>query len=255
MKNVIYKKAGRIAYITLNRPQKLNALTIEMIDELEKIWEDFKKDDKCWVAILSGLGKAFCAGAAIEQLPKGKWSISQSITVGDRTVGPGKHNIWKPVIAALHGYVFGGGLWIALECDLRLAAENTLFSLPEPKIGIPTSFAAFLPNFVPAAVATELLLVGERIDAQRAYQLGIVNKVVPSDNLLNEATSLAERICQNAPLAVRAMKEVLIRARNTNYRKALHLTQEVFAKVYESKDVNEGRKAFKDKRRPEWKCK
>jgi enoyl-CoA hydratase/carnithine racemase len=252
MKNVIYKKAGRIAYITLNRPQKLNALTIEMIDELEKIWEDFKKDDKCWVAILSGLGKAFCAGAAIEQLPKGKWSISQSITVGDRTVGPGKHNIWKPVIAALHGYVFGGGLWIALECDLRIAAENTLFSLPEPRIGIPTSFAAFLSDILPRGIVEELLLVGDRIDAQRAYNLGLVNRIVETDKLMEEATKLAKRMCQNAPIAVQAMKEVIFRSKNLSYKDALNLTEEIFRPVYDSADAKEGRKAFKEKREPQW---
>jgi enoyl-CoA hydratase/carnithine racemase len=252
MKNVIYKKAGRIAYITLNRPQKLNALTIEMIDELEKIWEDFKKDDKCWVAILSGLGKAFCAGAAIEQLPKGKWSISQSITVGDRTVGPGKHNIWKPVIAALHGYVFGGGLWIALECDLRIAAENTLFSLPEPRIGIPTSFAAFLSDFLPRGIVEELLLVGDRIDAQRAYNLGLVNRIVETDKLMEEATKLAKRMCQNAPIAVQAMKEVIFRSKNLSYKDALNLTEEIFRPVCDSADAKEGRKAFKEKREPQW---
>jgi len=252
MKEILYKKTGKIAYITLNRPTRLNSITIDMVNELQKIWRDFKSDDKCWVGILSGKGKAFCTGAAIDRLPTGNWSISQSITVGDRTVGPAAHKIWKPIIAALHGYVFGGGLWIALECDFRIAAKNTLFSLPEPKIGIPTSFAGFLSDFLPRGIAAELLLIGDRIDAPRAYELGLVNRIVESDKLLEEATNLAERICQNAPLAVRAMKEIIFRSQNLCYEDVLSLTEEIFRPVYDSVDAEEGRKAFKEKRQPKW---
>jgi enoyl-CoA hydratase/carnithine racemase len=254
MKYVLYEKKGKIAHITLNRPDKLNSITMDMVRELQEIWRDFKDDDGCWVAVLSGAGRAFCAGAAIDELSMGKWSISQS-TIGDRNVGPMKYEVWKPIIAALHGYVFGGGLWLALECDLRIAADNTLFSLPEAKIGRPTSFTAFLSKFVSRGIAAELLLVGDRIDAQRACQLGFINKVVPLDELTKEATALAERICLNAPLAVQAMKEVMIRSMNLDYQEALNLTEDTYKLVFESEDAKEGKLAFQEKRKPEWKCK
>lgn len=253
MKNILYEKKGRIAYIILNRPDKLNSINIEMTNEIQEVWKNFRDDDGCWVAILSGAGRAFCSGAEVNGLPDKKWSISQSITVGGTTIGPMRHKIWKPIIAALHGYVFGGGIWIALECDLRIAAENTLFSLPGPKIGIPTPFTAFLSDFLPRGIAAELLLVGDRMDARRAYDLGLVNRVVESDRLLEEVTKLAERICQNAPLAVKAMKEVMIKCKNISYQDTLNLTEDIFLPVYESEDAKEGKRAFVEKRKPEWK--
>lgn len=252
---VTYEKKDRIAYILLNRPDKLNALTINMANKLTEIWKDFRDDEKCLVAIISGSGKAFCGGAAVEGLASGKWSLSQSITLGEPAVGPKKHKVYKPIIAALHGYVIGGGFWLALECDLRVAADNTLFSLPEPKIGIPTSFAAFLSDYVPRGIAAELLLTGNMINAQRAYQLGIVNKVVSSGDLMASATSLAERICANAPLAVQAIKEVMIKSKGMNFRNALKLTEKIYAPVYSSIDAKEGKNAFKEKRKPKWKGK
>jgi dehydration protein DpgD len=255
MKEVLYEKKGKIAYITLNRPEKLNSFTSDMINEIGEIWKKFSEDDECLVAILSGAGRAFCAGVAINEMEPGKMSLSGSPTVGDRTIGPMRRKVWKPIIAALHSYVFGGGFWLALECDLRVAANNTLFSLPEPKIGIPTPFAAFLSNFMPRGIAAELLLVGGRIDAQRAYQIGLVNKVVPPDALMEESTALAEHICQMAPLAVQAMKKVMIRSVNLDYQSALNLTEDIFLPVFESEDLREGKKAFKEKRNPEWKCK
>jgi len=253
MKDVLYEKKGKIAYLTLNRPDKLNALTDQMVTELGEMWKDFRDDEECHVAIVSGAGRAFCAGAAINELVTGRWSISQSVTLGDRPAGPMKHKIWKPVIAALHGHVIGGGFWLALECDLRIAADNTLFSLPEPKVGIPTSFAAFLSDFLPRGIAAELLLTGDRMDVQRAYQLGLVNHIVSLDGLMEEATVLAEHMLENAPLSVRAMKKVMIRSREMDYQGTLHLTEDIYTSVYESEDVKEGKRAFLEKRKPLWK--
>lgn len=255
MKEVLYEKKGRIYYITLNRPDKLNSITSNMINELQEVWKDFRDDDGCWVAVLSGAGRAFCSGAAVGNLLTEKWSISQSIVIGNRVLGPTRNKIWKPIIAALHGYVFGGGFWLAMECDLRVAADDTLFSLPEPKIGFPTTFAAFLPRFVPRGIAAELLLVADRINAQRAYELGFVNKVVPLDDLMKEATALAGRICENAPLAVQAMKKVILRSMGLDYQNILNLTEEIYLPVCESEDAKEGIKAFEEKRKPKWKYK
>jgi enoyl-CoA hydratase/carnithine racemase len=254
MKNVSYEKKGKIAYITLDRPDKLNSITAEMLKQLQEIWESFRDDEESLVAILSGAGKAFCAGVAANELATGKWSISQSQTMGDRPAGPVKHKIWKPIIAALHGHVIGGGFWLALECDLRIAADNTQFCLPEARVGIPTSFAAFLPDFLPRGIAAELLFTGDRMNVQRAYQLGLVNRVVPLDDLMKEATVLAEHILENAPLSVQAVKKVMVRSKGLDYQSALNLTDDIYAAVYESEDAKEGKKAFMEKRKPVWKC-
>lgn len=253
MKDVLYERKGKIAYITLNRPDKLNSITAETLKELQEVWESFRDDKESLVAILSGAGKAFCAGVAVNELSKGKWSIAQSQTMGDRPVGPMRYKIWKPIIAALHGHVIGGGFWLALECDLRIAADNSQFCLPEVRVGIPTSFAAFLSDFLPRGIAAELLFTGDRMDVQRAYQLGLVNRIVPLDDLMKEATLLAEHILENAPLSVQAIKKVMIRSRDLDYQSALNLTDDIYAPVYESEDVKEGRRAFSEKRKPIWK--
>lgn len=253
MRDVLYEKKGKIAYITLNRPDKLNSITAEMLKELQEIWESFRDDEESLVAILSGAGKAFCAGVAVNELATGKWSISQSQTMGDRPVGPMKYKIWKPIIAALHGHVIGGGFWLALECDLRIAADNAQFCLPEARVGIPTSFAAFLSDFLPRGIAAELLFTGDRMDAQRAYQLGLVNRVVSPDDLMKEATILAEHVLENAPLSVQANKKVMIRSRDLDYQSALNLTDDIYPPVYESEDVKEGKSAYLEKRKPVWK--
>jgi enoyl-CoA hydratase/carnithine racemase len=255
VKDVVYKKDGKIAYITLSRPDKLNSISADMVNYLPEIWQDFRDDDSLWVAIISGEGRAFCAGGVVENLPTGKWTISQSIALGDRVIGPRRHEIWKPIIAALHGYVFGAGFWLAMECDLRVAANNTLFSLPEPRVGFPTTFTAFVPRFIPEGIAAEMLYVAERIDAKRAHDIGFINKVVPLSDLMKEATALAERVCENAPLAVQAMKKVMRRYADVDSQNLLKISEDAFRSVYESEDMVEGKEAFKEKRKPEWKGK
>jgi len=255
MKDIVYEKKGEIAYITLNRPDKLNAITPDMADELTEIWKLFRDDNECLIAILSGAGRGFCSGASVEAMATENWSLSQSNWIGDgkNTVGPNRHKIWKPIIAALHGRVFGGGLWLALECDLRIAADNTVFCLPEPKVGIPTLFTAFLTDFIPRGIAAELLFRGNTFDAQRAYDWGILNKIVPHSDLMAEAASIAEDICKTAPLAVRAMKEMMLRTQRLDPQEALRITEQVCMPVMASEDVKEGRKAFVEKRPPKWK--
>lgn len=252
MPSVLYEKNGRIAYITLNRPERLNAANIEVVEELGKIWVDLRDDDNLWVAVLSGSGKSFCAGADVGGIPTGGWTISKSITFGDKPIGPSNYRVWKPIVAALHRHVLGAGFWLALECDIRIAADDCLFGLPEPKTGIPTVFSAFLPRYMPQAIASELLLLGEPITAQRAYEIGLVNKVVPRDRLMAEATAMAEKLCENGPLALRAMKELMHRGNNMDFTGIIALVEHVCAPVMNSQDHVEGRAAFKEKRRPIW---
>ncbi|PKM79346.1 MAG: enoyl-CoA hydratase, partial [Firmicutes bacterium HGW-Firmicutes-13] len=205
---VLYEKKDKIAYITLNRPEKFNALSPELINELSKIWVDFRDDDSVWVGIFTGAGKAFCSGVDIASdvemlsLLGGKPParvISWMKEAPAWRASPANYSISKPIIAAINGHCLGGGLWLALESDIRIAAEAAQFGIPEPRLGMPASFTALFQHYVPPGIAHEMLITCDRIGAQRAYEVGLVNRVVSSDQLLQTATEMAERICQNSP--------------------------------------------------------
>ncbi|MCJ7791512.1 MAG: enoyl-CoA hydratase-related protein [Dehalococcoidia bacterium] len=253
MSEVIYEKRGHIAYIRLNRPSSLNALTIAVAREFAKIWCDFRDSKELWVAILSGEGRSFCAGADVKELKVGKWNIRQSFIFGDERFTPSNYNIWKPIIGALHGHVYGAGLWLALECDLRIASKNARFGAPEGKVGIVTLFAPFLSDYLPRTVSNELLLTGEPIDAERAFQLGLVNKVVPNEELMQTATVTAEVICNSSPLATWGTKELILRSRDRDQASVKALVEEIVTPIFNSEDMIEGQRAFSEKRKPIWK--
>jgi E-phenylitaconyl-CoA hydratase len=255
MPAVKYEKEEKIAFITLNRPERLNAIDLETTEELIKIWINFRDDDQLWVAILSGEGRSFCAGADVDKMTLGGiWNVRKSLIYGKKKMGPSNYKVWKPIIAAVHGYVLGAGFYLALECDLIIAAENAEFGLPEPNLGIPTLFASSLRNYLSPCLVMELLLVADRINAKRAYDIGLVNRVVSRDLLLDSAKSMAERICQNGPLSLRAMKEVFQRSREMDSTSKLTLLEQIFTPVMNSEDAAEGKRAFQEKRKPQWKC-
>jgi enoyl-CoA hydratase/carnithine racemase len=252
---VDYEKKGEIALISLNRPEHLNAIDIETTKELARIWVDFRDDDKLWVAILKGEGRSFCAGADVGEMDLGKgWRMAKSIIYGDERIGPNNYKVWKPIIAAVHGHVLGAGFYLALECDLRIATEDAQFGLPEPMVNIPTMFTPFLRDYLPSGQAMELLLTGDRISAHRAYEMGLVNQLVSHGQLMSSAESMAERLCQNGPLCLRAMKEVFRLSRDMDVQSALTLIEQVFVPVMNSEDATEGKRAFREKRKPQWKC-
>ncbi len=253
MAEVIYEKRGHIAYIRLNRPSKLNAISRTLTRELAKIWVDFRDDSNLLVAVLSGEGKSFCAGADIGEVDTDKWKLRKSLIFGDDRVTPSSYNIWKPIIAAVHRHAYGAGMWLALECDVRIASTDAIFCIPEGKVNLPTMFAAFLSDYFPRGIASELLLTGNPMDAKRAYQLGLVNKVVPFDELMPAATSMAEKICENGPLSIQATKEIFYRTRDMDYASAIALTEHIAVPVMNSEDTVEAKQAFKEKRKPEWK--
>lgn len=252
---VLYEKKDRIAHITLNRPDRLNAIDAETAVELIKIWTDFRDDDSVWVGILSGNGKSFCAGADVSAMSSGqKWTLGQSsLLFGEKKIGPTNYGIWKPLIAAVHGNVLGAGFYLASECDLRIASEDARFGLPEPRIGIPTLFTPFLRRFLTDGRAMELLLVGDMLDARQAYDWGLVSRLVPREKLLTVAEELARRLCENAPLVLRSMKEVYHRSRWMNCDSTMALIEHVFTPVMNSEDAVEGKAAFVEKRSPQWK--
>lgn len=261
---VLYEKKDKIAYITLNRPEKLNALSPELISELAKTWTTFRDDDDAWVGIFTGAGKAFCSGVDIAsdvemlKLLGGKPPARVMSWMKEAPAwraSPSNYSVSKPIIAAINGHCLGGGLWLALESDIRISAEGAQFGVPEPKLGMPASFTALLQHYVPPGIASEMLITCDRINAQRAYEVGLVNKVVPSGQLLQNATEMAERICQNSPLAIRAVKELILKSKDMNRTDAMALTDLVMHNLLGSADIMEGFLAFVEKRKPVWKVK
>jgi len=253
MSEVLYQKKGHIAYISLNRPESLNAISRSMADQLIAAWLDFRRDKELWVAVLSGEGKSFCAGADLKEMERGKWNFRQSLLFGDRPIGPSNYKIWKPIIAATQGHVNGAGLFLALEADIRISAEDAVFGTRETKVNVPNLVAPFLVDHLPRAIVSELLFASKSIDAQRAYQLGLVNQVVSNEMLITEASKLGEEICECGPLSVWASKELMVRTRDMDYQSALALVEHISTPIWNSKDSIEGKRAFLEKRRPRWK--
>lgn len=219
---VRYEVADHVATITYNRPERLNAINGEMRGDLNATWERFRDDNDAWVAIVTGAGRAFCAGADLKDgagstghFPATFWEIP---TINSFESGL---ELFKPTIAAINGPCIGYGLTGALACDFVIASEGATFAYPEVKLGTPTIVGAIrLPRKVAWADAMELLLTGDTIDAERAQSIGLVWKTVAHDELLAEARALAVRLC-GAPIAVRATKEVAVRTRTMPWVEAV----------------------------------
>ncbi len=242
-KTVLYEKKGKIAYITLNRPRKLNALNTAMSNGLVKAWKQFAQDDDAWVAVLTGAGeRAFCAGVDLRE-PGPTMPAIPGIGV----------EIWKPIIVAVRGHCLGIGIVLAMQCDLRLAASDAQFGYPEAIAGVSGGVGAGLIRHMPSAIAMQLLFTAEPIDAQRAYEVGFVNKVVPPDELMSEATDLAKKIAGNAPLVIRALKELAFRDSHPTLREAQGMAERIVGPLRDSEDAKEGPRAFIEKRKPRFK--
>ena len=254
MTAVIYQKKGHIAIITLNRPEALNALNADIHRELHEAMVDFRDNDDLWVAILTGTGdRAFSAGADIKGFQPGTGEAPRKSDEPPVRAD----TIWKPVIAAIHGYCLGGGLELALTCDIRIAADNAQLGQPEVNIGFMAGGGGTqrLPRFIPRAVAAEILLTGNRINAEEALRWGLVSRVVPRDRLMPTAMEIAETICQRGPLGIRATKEALIRGYDMTLPDGLYLEAEKVAFVRTTDDFMEGARAFAQKRTPDYKGK
>jgi enoyl-CoA hydratase/carnithine racemase len=257
MPAVLYEKRDRIAHLTLNRPDALNAFNREMHEELTAAWLDFRDDDDVWVAIVSGAGeRAFSAGADVKSFgerPEGGrrpslWDSRYDIDL------QGGLEVWKPTIAAIDGYCLGEGLTLILSCDFRIASERASFGFPEVNIGLATIVGAIrAPRIVGLGNALELLLIGERVDAKRAYEMSLVQRVVPPERLMDEAETLAQRLCRNGPLAVRATKEMAYRSLEVPFDDAVRMGEAMRRLVNASEDAREGPAAFREKRTPEFK--
>jgi enoyl-CoA hydratase/carnithine racemase len=260
---VRYEPQERVALITLDRPEALNTFDRAMHVELHDAWVAFRDDPELHVAIVTGAGhRAFSAGADVRS-----WGQRQDES-RPHPYGPGRHmwetrfdfdlqgglEVWKPTIAAVNGYCIGEGLTLALACDLRIASERATFQYPEVQIGVPTIAGAIrAPRVVGLGAALELLLVGDRVDAARAYDMNLVNKVVPADDLMPEAMRWADRLAHNGPQAMAATKEVAVRSQALSFADALRMGEAMRRLAGSTEDAREGVRAFREKRAPEYK--
>lgn len=235
MEPVLYRKQDNIAYISLNQPENLNAINRAMTRELAKIWVDFREDKNLWVAILTGEGKSFCAGADVKEMERGKWQFRQSLIFGDERIGPSNYQVWKPIIVAAQRHVYGAGLVLFLESDIRIAADDVKLGIPEGRVNIPFLYAPFIFDYIPRAIAAELILTGKPIDAQAASQLALVNRVVSPDELMTAAEAMAEEVCANGPLSNWAAKELYCRGRDIDYHSALALVEHIAPPVWNAR--------------------
>jgi len=251
-----YQKEGHIATFTINNPEVLNALSPAAVAEWTDALIDFRDDKNLWVGIITGAGeKSFCTGLDLRSAGPGSGGGGgEGRPAPQETLVRGL-KLWKPLIAAINGYAFGGGLEIALACDIRIAADTAQLGLTEVTLGLIPGWGGTqrLPRLIPFSVAAEMMIMGKRITAQEALEVRLVHEVVPLKDLMTKAKERAEKICQSAPLAVAAVKEAMIRGSSMTLEEGLALESEIGAKVIASKDFAEGRKAFMEKRKPEYK--
>ena len=256
---IINEKKNHISYITLNRPERMNALGADISWEIADALDDFEEDTEQWVAILTGAGdRAFCAGADLKERAE-----FESLTPEEKDrrrarrsrVSPisGERSLTKPLIGAVNGVALGAGCGLASSLDILVAADHARFGLPEVKRSlVPIGAANQLFRSLPRKIATQILLTGGTISAQEALQYGLVNKVVPLSQLMPETEAMAGEILQGAPLAVRASKRYII---NMAWELPLRYSamRDTDSEVRDSEDAREGPRAFVEKRQPVWK--
>jgi enoyl-CoA hydratase/carnithine racemase len=245
----LVERSGHVLIVTLNRPAQRNALNAELRARVREAFDLFEADPELRCAVLIGAGPAFCAGGDLKemagaavQVPPKEWGL----LLGSRG------EVSKPVIAAVNGFALAGGFRLAQECDLCVAADGATFGISEVKRGRGAPWAAPLIDMVPKRIMTELLVTGEPMSAARAYEVGLVNLVVPPDQLLTRAVAMAEQICANAPLSVMAAKELVRVASEVGRTEALALGDAIYDPVYRSADALEGPRAFAERREPVW---
>ncbi|HUY64733.1 MAG TPA: crotonase/enoyl-CoA hydratase family protein [Acidimicrobiales bacterium] len=252
MSAVERERRGHVEVLTINRPEARNAINGDVTAAMSEALGAAEHDEDCWVVVLTGAGdKSFSAGMDLKAFASGQGA---GIIDGHGFASVTRRDFPKPLIAAVNGTALAGGCEIMLSCDLVVAAEHATFGIPEVKRGLIAGAGGLirLPRRVPRAVALELALTGEPIDAARALQIGLVNRVVPSSQLMDEAMALAERIADNAPLAVRCSKKVMLGSADLAEADAWALNDSTFSEIFTSADAMEGAVAFAEKRAPNW---
>lgn len=265
MSGVIVEATGPALVIRIDRPEAMNALDIESMKAIRAALEQLERSDDHQVGILTGTGtRAFCSGSDLKRtFPPdtsfasayfGTFEASIDNGLYVRAIALDSLRLTKPLIAAVNGHCLAGGMELALAADLRIAAPSATFGLPEPKVGSMPALGgiALLSRTIPAAVANKMLLTGDRIDAAEAYRVGLVSDLVEHEELLPTAIKLAERICENGPLAVKAIKAAARQSHDMPLTQAMRQEELYWGVLRDTADRIEGRTAFAEKRRPKW---
>ena len=256
--NLVVERDGAVLIVTINRPDKLNALNRATLSELDRAMADAGADDSVRVAIVTGAGeKAFVAGADIKELSSLSPVEAREHARTGQAVCDRIESLGKPVIAAVNGFALGGGCELAMACTIRLAADNAKFGQPEINLGLIPGFAGSqrLPRIVGKGRALELLLTGNQIGADEAWRIGLVNRVVPAAQLLSEARTLAQTLASKAPVAVRYILDAVHGGLGMSFADAEAHEAAFFGLVYSTDDMREGTRAFLEKRKPEFRGK
>jgi enoyl-CoA hydratase len=252
LKNTIFEVKENIAFIILNRPRVMNALNEDVLTEIDQIIDRIAEDKGVRVVIITGGEKNFAAGADISRMAEASPEAARQFSFKDTFNKI--ENLWKPVIAAIAGYALGGGLELALACDLRIATQEAKLGLPEITLGIIPGAGGTqrLPRLICSARAKELIYTGKMIDAQTAFNYGLVNKIVAGEDLLEEATQLAKELSSRPPFALRAAKQVINNGLNMDLKTSIEFEAIAFADLFSTEDQKEGMKAFLEKRKPKF---
>lgn len=250
---LLYEVKDKVAYITINRPEVMNAMDAEVYAELSKAWIDVRDNPDVWVAIITGAGeKAFTAGADLKSfIPRASEKADFWLTQKNMILNRGLE-MWKPVIAAVNGYCLAGGVTLLFATDIRIAAEHAVFEISEVKRGILPGNGGTQRALrqIPYAIAMEMLLLGKRLTAQEALAYGLINKIVPLKELMPTADQCARQLCANGPLALRAIKELAIRSQSLPLEHGLRLEESFQEFLRTTEDAKEGPRAFAEKRKP-----
>ena len=248
--NIIFEKKNGIGYVTVNRPEALNALNDSVIEELDSVFRAIDRDDEVRVVIITGAGRAFVAGADIAQMSRLDGSEGRVMSMRGQKVMEFIEFMDKPVIAAVNGFALGGGNELSRACDIRIASETAKFGQPEVNLGIIPGYGGTqrLPRLVGRGMAKKLIYSAEIIDAEEAYRIGLVDEVVPADQLMDTAAKLAETIASKAPIAVKMAKAAINNGMNTDLKTGVQFEAEAYASTFVSEDRVEGMKAFLEKR-------
>lgn len=253
--NLLLERDGAVAIVTLNRPKVLNALNHQTLAELSACMASLKADEGVRAIILTGSGeKSFVAGADINELATQSPVEGQAHARRGQLILDAIEQLGKPVIAAVNGFALGGGCELAMACTIRLAADSARFGQPEINLGLMPGYAGSqrLPRLVGKGIAMEMLLTGDMVGAQRAYEIGLVNRVVPAAELMTEARALAQTLAAKAPIAVGFIIDAVNQGLEAPFAVGEYLETSLFGTIASSEDMREGTKAFLDKRKPVW---
>lgn len=253
--NIKYESRDNIAYVTVNRPKAMNALNMDVLNELYDVFTAIEADADIRAVILTGEGRAFVAGADIAQMNQLNALEGRQMMIMGHKVMNLIEAIEKPVIAAVNGFALGGGCELSMACDIRIASEKAKFGQPEVGLGIIPGFGGTqrLPRLVGKGMAKYLIMTAEMIPAEEAYHIGLVEKVVPAESLMEEAEKLAKTIASKAPVAVATAKTAINNGFDMDMKSASKFEIETFTAAFGSEDKSEGMSAFLEKRAPEFK--